>query len=66
MRTNTLLVALALMVIAGAIASGLGQVAAATNGGFGNFPQVVGSWIMAIGCLLFVLTVLRGWGKGDD
>jgi hypothetical protein len=51
------LVGIAIVVLAGGIASGLGQVAMGTSYR-DNFPMVFGSGIMVVGSILFVIQLL--------
>ena len=52
-----ILVAISIVVLAGGIASGLGQVAMGTSYRE-NFPMLFGSAIMVVGSILFVVQLL--------
>ncbi len=65
MREDLSLIAVALVIIAGAIASGLGQLASVNDHGQANFPVMFGSGVMAVGCLLFVVIMLSSGKKSE-
>lgn len=61
MRNDNTLVAIAIMVLAGAVSAGLGHIAG-EGGHTENFPQLFGSGLMLIGSIVFVAYLARSGG----